>query len=137
MPKGKVRHSNRVRRKLKKLPKHIQYAGLFHDYLERGGDLTKIKKTLPKKSIRLVKLLTADDEDSPLKHMKAIISAQDDEELINFLILIKLADRVDNFNKRVNKDNLSDKYKKKTEALVSYLVDRYSGDSSLLREILK
>lgn len=138
MPKRKVNHSKRVAKKMQNMPKDVQYAALFHDYLERGGDLTKIKEILPKKAISLIQLLTNDEESSPLKHMRNVLeSGVVDERLANLLILIKIADRKDNYNKRIRNGSLTKKYKKKTSKLLEYLTKKYTGPRQLLKDALK
>lgn len=136
MSKRKVKHSLRVFDKFKKYPKYVRYGALFHDYLERGGDIKVLESILDPKSIALVKMLTLGSEDDLIPHMDSVLCKTDDEELKNFLILIKLVDRKDNYTKRVRTNTLTKKYKKKTKDLVRFLTSRYTGDLKLIKNIL-
>ena len=137
MPVRKIKHSKRVMDRLINLPDDAKYAALFHDYLERGGDVSVLKNILPERSIELVRLLTIDNNDSPLKHVRNVLSSGLDENLANFLILIKIADRKDNYNKRIKSKCLSKKYKRKTKELLEFLIATYSGPKGLLKDALK
>lgn len=136
LPKGKVKHSKRVADRLKKLPKEVQYAALFHDYIERGGDPVMLQQILPDSSYQLVKLMTSESGESPIKTIQKRLSEIKNEDLKNFLILIKMADRKDNYEKRKRKNILTDKYIKKTKKLVSFLLQSYTGDFNLILDIL-
>jgi|TARA_R110000787_G_scaffold336_8_gene1209 hypothetical protein len=137
MPKSKIKHSNRVFNKLDGLPSDVKYAALFHDYLESGGSLSKIEKVLPPKTIDLIKLLTITDDTSVIEHIKKTLKSGDiTTQLSNFLILIKIADRKDNYNKRVSKGKLTKKYKKKSKTLLAYLIKQYNGPRQLLKDAL-
>lgn len=135
MPPRKVRHSLRVANMVSHLPKKVRYAAAFHDYLERGGDISALKGKLHKDTINLVKLLTSDDNDDPLTHIKKAIKGVN-PDLKNFLILIKMADRKDNFEKRKRQNKLTKKYKDKTLKLISFLLQNYSGDPKLMDKLL-
>lgn len=129
MPKGKIKHAKQVVKYLDFAPKYVKIAALFHDYLERGGDKKWLKANISKRSYKLVEMLTHDND--PLTHIKTVIDSIDNEKEKNFLILIKLADRKDNYKKRVRNKSLTPKYKRKTKELISYLKSQYSGDIDL------
>lgn len=128
LPKSKLKHSKRVANKLWHMPKVVKDAALFHDYLERGGTVESISPLLHKDSIKLIKLLTNENGLSPIKHIKNILSDVNDDTLKEFLILIKIADRKDNYTKRIKNKTITKKYKKKTKELLSFLLSQYKGD---------
>lgn len=131
--KSKFRHSVRVSNRLDFAPKYVKIAALFHDYLERGGDLGWLKRNVSKKTVKLVQALTAKGD--PLSHMIHVIDSMEPGDERNFLILIKLSDRVDNFKKRLALNDLTEKYKNKTRTLIKFLELSYTGDRDLYDEL--
>ncbi len=136
MPRRKVRHSNRVAQRLKNAPTEIQYAALFHDYKERGGNLDHLKEILSPTTIHLIELMSVDNG-SIVGHMEETLNTITDSNLKNFLILIKLADRRDNFIKKGKTGKLTDKYRKRTKNLIRVLLHHYTGSKKLLNDALK
>lgn len=150
MPRSKRRHSKRVAHSLKKAGagKTAIYAGLLHDYLERGGDVYSLhdhidQLGLPIKIISLVNALSDDEKQSednsnqPLAHMQSILRNIADEDLKNMIILIKLSDRLDNLNKRARKGKLGKKYTIKSIELVDWLKRQYTGKNKPLRKLIE
>jgi 16S rRNA C1402 (ribose-2'-O) methylase RsmI len=137
LPKGKVNHSKRVAKKLTHLPATVQDAALFHDYLERGGSIDDIIDKLHPESVELINLLTNETGESVIKHVKNTLNAVENEELRNFLILIKIADRKDNYTKRLRRDTLTKKYKIKTKKLLKYLIASYTGNKKHLKKVIQ
>lgn len=149
MPRSKRKHSKRVAHSLKKAGANETaiYAGLLHDYLERGGDVYSLhdhidELGLPIKIISLVNVLSDDEKQSednsnqPLAHMQSILRDIADEDLKNMIILIKLSDRLDNLNKRVKKGKLGKKYIIKSIELVDWLKGQYTGKNKPLKKLI-
>lgn len=148
MPPAKRKHSERVAKNLKKIgvKKTGVYAALLHDYLERGGTIKKLNKHitklgLPNEILQIVISLSQDEEldgvnNAPLHHMQSIMNNIADEDLKNMIILCKMSDRLDNLNKRAKTGKVSKNYRAKSVELIDYLVDNYTGDEKLLKNIL-
>lgn len=132
----KLKHSIRVADKVSHLPPEVQDAALFHDFVEGGGSIYDIAYKLSPESIQLINLLTNENDESVLTHVKHTLSTITDENLKNFLILIKIADRKDNYNKRIKRNKLTKKYKEKTKKLLKFLIRAYTGDKKHLKKIL-
>lgn len=140
MPNRKIRHSERVGKRLHKadVGKAGVYAGLLHDYLERGGDLDTLTRHveelgLPPKIVQIVKYLSADKADSkPIQHMQEVLPQIEDDDLRNIVILCKLSDRIDNL-----KRNQSGKYRRKSMELADYLISMYNGDQKPLKSLAR
>ena len=137
MPRRKVKHSVRVAKRLKNTPTEVQYAALFHDYKERGGDIEILKSVLDPSTIHLIELMSVKGKQSITEYMEQTLNSITDSNLKNFLILIKLADRKDNFNKREKTRKLTPKYRKKTRELIRVLIHNYTGDKHLLNDALQ
>jgi hypothetical protein len=137
LPNRKVKHSVRVANKVSHLPPTVQDAALFHDYIERGGSIDDIKYELQPESIELINLLTNETGESVYTHVKKTLESIEDDQLRNFLILIKIADRRDNYTKRLRKRTLTKKYKTKTKKLLKYLISKYTGSKSHLKKVIR
>jgi hypothetical protein len=143
MSKGKRKHSLGVGKTISGmgLPPHTQNAAYFHDYIERGGDIQELigRLQISPQSLKIIQILTA--EGDPLQHMMQVLSdPMIDEHTKNMAILIKIADRVDNLNRRLETNNLSPKYLKKSEKLFKNLFQLCSGPPhyiAMLRKRLK
>tara|TARA_R110000868_G_scaffold118613_5_gene314552 strand:- start:866 stop:1432 length:567 start_codon:yes stop_codon:yes gene_type:complete len=150
MPKAKIKHSKRVAKELNKAKagKIGVYAGLLHDYLERGGDLYTLSQhidelKLPPQIIQAVHALSADEENvktqpnQPLSHIQAVLQGIDDDGLRNIVILAKLSDRLDNLKKRGKRGKIGVKYRAKSLDLINWLSHNYTGKSKPLHIMLK
>lgn len=150
LPKGKQKHSKRVAKSLNKakVNKIGVYAGLLHDYLERGGDLYTLTQHidelgLPPQIVAVVRSLSQDenaeegtDINQPLSHLQAVLQQIGDEEIKNIIILAKLSDRLDNLHKRLRRGKLGKKYVAKSKDLIQWLSDQYTGKPKSFRKIL-
>lgn len=153
MPRGKVQHSVRVGDNLVRAgikTRDVVDAGLFHDFLERGGDIRTAARTLgfSDATIRLINLLSNDEKyenpylgNGPLLHIQHVLSDPSiDPNTKNYVILIKIADRIDNLNRRLDMGNLSRSYMRKSKELLTWLFQQYHGDPAeamALRKRLK
>jgi (p)ppGpp synthase/HD superfamily hydrolase len=147
MPKHKQKHSKRVGRSLEKAGagKVATYAGLLHDYLERGGDIEALSDHigelgLPQKIVMAVQALSQDENDissanQPLAHLKQVLRGVQNEDLRNIIILAKLADRIDNLRRRL--PNISKRYRQKSNELISYLTKMYTGKNKPFRKLIR
>lgn len=149
LPKKKQKHSIRVAKHLHEIGADDAsvYAGLTHDYLERGGDAKTLakhvdKKDLPDEVVPVVHGLSQDEaidaDNEPLEHIKQTLAATDDEEQRNIIIITKIADRIDNLRKRLKRDGkIGSKYLNKSLELVEFLAQSYSGRTKLMRRLLR
>lgn len=139
MPKSKQKHSLRVAKNIASVEQDVDVilAALFHDYIERGGKIEKLPVSNLTKDI--IFFLTSFDEEYegeknvPLAHIKEVLKKIKNQRLKNKLILIKLADRIDNLKKR--KGNINKSYRKKSEELIKYLLKKYEGDNSSVNKL--
>lgn len=144
LPKKKIKHSVNVAKELKNHNKIAIYAALGHDYLERGGDIADLvdhlaDHNIPDKVLHIIKVLSQDeddDADDPLEHMQDQLPQIHDEEIRNNVILIKMADRLDNLRKRYKKNELNKKYVKKSRKLIHYLMSTYNGTDSIYNKLV-
>lgn len=152
MPNSKRKHSERVTKGVHSLFVPSRKSGtqlnqeqwttvmaaFFHDYLERGGDHSVLAKlNLPPKTIQAVNALTSEkDSEDPLQHLKAVLPTLD-EELRNIVILVKLSDRIDNLTKRYNSSGISKNYLAKSNDLIKWLFQQYSGNPQYLMILRK
>jgi (p)ppGpp synthase/HD superfamily hydrolase len=135
MPKGKLKHSIRVSDRLVDLDvdKDVILGALFHDYIERGGDVDDLSISEDTKDI--VRFLSSFDDtfassdNEPLEHLIHVFGRIDNQELKNQLVMIKLSDRVDNLNRRGK--SVSKGYLKKSIALLKFLMSNYTGSVDL------
>jgi len=148
LPKRKKKHSERVGKTLKDVGagKIATYAGLLHDYLERGGSLEDLSDHieelgLPRQIVQAVQSLSQDENygtsNQPLTHLKRVLKTIDDEDLRNIVIVAKLADRIDNFRRRRNRDELTKLYRKNTDRLIEYLINQYTGKGKPVRKLMR
>ena len=152
MPKRKQKHSRRVGKQLHRLGlgKQGTYAGLLHDYLERGGDLETLKQHLgslhlPPQVINIIQALTGADKDIPdpdespenpsLDHLMHNLPNLD-QETKNMAILVKLSDRLDNLKKRMRiRGKIANNYKRKSLDIVNFLESHYTGVPKYFRKL--
>lgn len=149
LPKKKQKHSIRVAKHLHSIGADDAsvYAGLTHDYLERGGDAKTLakhvdKKDLPDEVVPVVHGLSQDEEidadNEPLEHIRQTLATTDDEEQRNIIIITKIADRIDNLRKRLRKDGkIGRKYMSKSLELAEFLVKSFTGRPKLMRRLLR
>ena len=147
LPKKKQEHSIRVAKHLHEIGADDAsiYAGLTHDYLERGGTPKYLakqvkKKDLPDEVIPVVHGMSQEEEidaeNEPLEHIKQTLATADDEHK-NIIVVTKIADRIDNLRKRMAEDGkIGKKYLKKSVDLVQYLVSQYTGRNKLMKRLL-
>lgn len=149
MPKSKIKHSKRVAKTLNKagVNKIGVYAGLLHDYLERGGNIYTLSDHinelgLPPAIVKITTALSSDEKNAennanePLVHLQNVLKHIEDEELKNVIILIKLSDRLDNLTKRTKRGSISLKYRLKSLELVDWLRYNYTGDDKPLNQLM-
>lgn len=129
----KLRHSLRVSQNVLNYTDELDVilGALFHDYIERGGDIEDLPIDDDTKDI--VEFLTAFDENMDnsesnqvLAHLKSVFENIKNQELKNKLIFIKISDRLDNIKKRG--DKVSRNYIKKSIELLNFLYDNYVGE---------
>lgn len=137
----KLRHSIRVSQNVLEYSNELDVilGALFHDYIERGGNIEDLP--IDDESKDIVEFLTALDEDvdksegnSVLTHLKSVFSNISDQELKNKLVYIKISDRLDNLRKRGK--NVSKNYLKKSIELMNFLWDNYVGSSIDFEKII-
>jgi len=131
MGKEKRKHSLEVGKEISKLglSADAQNAAYFHDYIERGGDVRRLigKLQLSPLSIKIIEMLTGTGD--PLKHMmKVLYDPNIDDETKNLAILVKIADRINNIDRRTDEGRLTKEYLEKSKALLEELFRWYGGD---------
>jgi (p)ppGpp synthase/HD superfamily hydrolase len=150
MSKSKIKHSKRVAKSLSKAGagKISVYAGLLHDYLERGGDVYALSQHideigLPREIVDVVRALSNDEKDvnidsynKPLEHLKSVLNSVEDEELRNIIILAKLSDRLDNLIKRSKRGKIGRRYRDRSFELIEWLQDNYTGKKKPIKRLL-
>lgn len=139
MPLQKVKHSKRVANLIKLLTtsQDVHNAALYHDFLERGGNIDVLKNKISLYSIKLVEFLTYYDNDIKLSKNKSLDILKDrfkdiDTKTKNDIIEIKICDRIDNLIRKKELNKLTDKYLIKSEELINFLISSYDGGKSLL-----
>lgn len=143
MPKFKRKHSKRVANSLAKagLPGEVVDAGMFHDYIERGGNHDDLRDLeVNDHSMQLIGHMTnpnKDGDDDPLTHLREVIPTIADERLKNHLCLLKSYDRVDNILRRLRKKKLTKSYLKASVKLFTYLASEYTGSPGQMNSIMK
>lgn len=151
MPKKKIKHSTNVGKTLHKsnVGKIGIYAGLLHDYLERGGSIETLTNHindlgLPESIINIVQSLSSDEknitndnsqQNEPLNHLKSVISNIADQDIINIIVLVKLSDRIDNLTKRKSEGKIGNNYLRKSIELYNYLKSVYSGENKPFKKL--
>lgn len=109
---------------------HVIASALLHDTKERlPNAFKKASRSLPPDVVQRVEALSEQDEDeleeeenAPLAHLAEVLPHLE-PELRNQVVLIKLADRLDNLQKRVQEGKISKSYRKKSKALLTYLIN--------------
>lgn len=148
MPPKKVEHSLRVGSTVAKsgLGSEEVEAAILHDYIERGGDLTKLADLgVSEKALKLMKMLSIqektpgmDDTAEVQHHIELMLSDPHiDQHSKDVAIIIKCADRIDNLAKRIKANKLEPHYLAASRKLFTTLLKSYHGDRSLLKHILK
>ena len=144
MPIDKVKHSKRVSNLVKILTKSddVVNAALYHDFLERGGTIDKLKTIISSYSVKLVEFLTNYDNDAKLSKNKSLDSLKEifkniDNKTKNDIIEIKICDRIDNLLRKKNLDKLTDKYLIKSQELFNFLISSYDGRKSILIDLIQ
>jgi hypothetical protein len=134
LPNKKLKHSKRVAEltKLLKDDTDIYSAAVYHDFLERGGEVIDMKEILTPYALELVYLLTNQDEEDTLYKLKSVLSGKS-KSTINDILIIKLCDRTDNLKKRVQKNILSKNYINKSTELIQWIWDNYTGDKEKMK----
>jgi (p)ppGpp synthase/HD superfamily hydrolase len=138
MPKQKVNHSLRVGATMVKAgaPHSAIKAALFHDYLERGGSPEKMHKVIHSdhETKAMIHALSSSGKDAarhsnePLEHLKHTLSQPMHPDTKNHIILIKLADRLDNLKKRAKAGGVGENYRQKSKDLIRHLTHHYTGN---------
>lgn len=146
MPRGKLKHSKRTLQIVKNANKtrDAWMAAAFHDYLERGGDIETAKSefSLSDRATNIIRHLSDTEgneeeiNNAPLSHMKSILSnpsIPDGEKEI--VILIKIADRLDNLYRRIRSGGVGKNYAAKSQELLQFLFvfyyQNYGKDKSI------
>jgi ArsR family metal-binding transcriptional regulator len=77
------------------------------------------------KVVRVVSALSM-KSGSVLDHLKEVIPSLSEEEA-NSVMIIKMSDRIDNLETRIQNNRLNDKYREKSMNLLRYIKDNYTG----------
>lgn len=139
MPVQKVKHSKRVANLVKMLSKSqdVYNAALYHDFLERGGSIDKLKTIITSYSLKLVEFLTYYDNDVKISKNKSLDILKErfrniDTKTKNDIIEIKICDRIDNILRKKQSNKLGDKYLIKSQELFEFLTSSYDGKKDKL-----
>lgn len=146
MPKKKVQHSLRVGATAAKagLPHEGVEAAVLHDYIERGGDLSKLARLrLDPKTLRVIQMLSltektpgADDTSEVQRHIEEMLHDPNlDQHDKNIAIIVKCADRIDNLKKRLREKKLTLQYRAASWKLFNTLIGAYKGDPSVITHV--
>ncbi len=135
---NKLKHSKRVGEltKLIKDDKDVYSAAVYHDFLERGGEMKDMSNILTPYALDLVKLLTNEDNDDTLIKLKNSLSNKP-QTIINDILIIKLCDRCDNLKKRVFKNIITKAYINKSAELIQWIWDSYKGDKIIIKKFIE
>lgn len=153
MSAQKRKHSKRVGKMLHQagVGKVGTYAGLLHDYIERGGDIRQLishagQYGLPARVIEIVRALSVDEKNAdtivpntqnqPLVHLQNVLPELD-YRMRNIVILAKMADRIDNLAKRAKRGHISGSYRIKSNELLAYLRSQYNGKPKPFRKLMR
>jgi len=138
LPKMKFKHSKRIAElsKLIKDDENIYSASLYHDFIERGGNIDDLKKILNSYSIELVKCLTNEDDSDTLEKLKKFLKNKP-QNFIDDVLIIKLCDRTDNLKKRVFQNTLTKPYRKKSVELIQWILDNFKGDKQKMKQFIE
>ena len=136
MPVGKQRHSMRVSSNLVDLgvvDRDVVLGALFHDYIERGGDIDSLDiSTTSKDMIKFLSVFdnqTSDTDNAPLEHLVSVFGNISNESLKNQLVMIKVSDRIDNLKRR--EKSVSKRYLNKSIDMIKFLMGNYTGSVDL------
>jgi len=139
MPVEKVKHSKRVANLVRLISKSqdVYNAALYHDFLERGGNIYKLKNIITPYSIQLVEFLSYNDNDNKISKNKTLDTLKDrfkkiDINTKNDIIEIKICDRIDNLLRKKYLNKLNDKYLLKSQELFDFLISSYDGNKKKL-----
>jgi predicted HD phosphohydrolase len=146
MPQSKIDHSLRVGKTVSKsgLDDDAVHAAILHDYIERGGDVFKLKDLgISDQAMRVIQMLSVDEKNSGVEdnmqvydHMQQVLDDLSiDLHSKNIAIIIKASDRMDNLQKRIKAHKLSSSYYLASKRLFSLLFSRYTGEKSILNHI--
>jgi (p)ppGpp synthase/HD superfamily hydrolase len=148
MPAKKVQHSLRVGATVAKSglgPDEVE-AAILHDYIERGGDLSKLAEiNVSPRAIRIITMLSIqekkpgmDDTQEVQHHIEEMLDDPNiDPHDKNVAIIVKCADRIDNLRKRIREKRLEPAYAAASEMLFKTLLGAYTGDPSLTAHVRK
>ena len=138
LPTKKLKHSKRVAEltKLIKDNKDIYSASVYHDFLERGGEVKDMSKILSPYALLLVKDLTNENDEDTYQKLKKSISGKT-KGFVDDLLTIKLCDRTDNLKKRVFKNSLNKNYLNKSIELIQFIYDNYNGNKQVLLNFME
>ncbi|OGL63257.1 hypothetical protein A3E97_03895 [Candidatus Uhrbacteria bacterium RIFCSPHIGHO2_12_FULL_47_12] len=136
-PEKRVHARNVSLRVARMLPEHQVILGaLLHDTQEQiPKEYLALKKELPQTVADLVDALSEDashvegEENAPFAHLKAVLPTLS-SEFRNRVILIKLADRLDNLQKRRQDGKIPKGYRKKSKELIAYLESEFRPNES-------
>ena len=130
---NKVKHSKRVARETQHITHSIEVykSALYHDYLEKNGNINTLKSVTSEYSYSLILALSHNKRDDVLESIKGNLIGHN-KQFINDVVVIKLCDRRDNLGKKFKAKTLSKDYIKKSIKLIQYLYDKYNGDKTLL-----
>jgi hypothetical protein len=151
MPPAKQKHSLRVAKTLNSVGagKVGIYAGAYHDYIERGGNVEDLtahldELGLSKEILTVVQSLSSDEKhaegkgNQPLEHIKQVLNAIQDQKTRDTIILVKIADRLDNLKKRIKTDGrIGRGYLNKSKQLLDYLQAMYTGKPKPFQKLLR
>ncbi len=137
LSKSKLKHSKRVANNTTKMvhSEDVYNAGLYHDFLEKGGDVIVLKNIVNEYTYDLIIALSHDEDGSVLKTIKKNLLGKD-IQFINDIVVIKLCDRADNLKRRLKENNLSKDYVKKSVKLIQHLYDIYQGDKTTITKFI-
>lgn len=132
----KISHTANVESMLRNITadQDIITAGLYHDHLEEGFPKKELKKKVSGKCYAIIKAVTRKNSDDVLQHLKKKIQklkARNQQDIIDGVVMVKIADRADNLKRRLVAGDLTDKYIQKSKALIDYLLLCYKGKDNI------
>lgn len=140
LPSKKYKHSKRVAELTKQIKNadsdDIYASAVYHDFLERGGDIKEMEMILTPYALELVKILTNETDEDTLIKLKSLLSGKS-QSMIDDILIIKLCDRTDNLTKRIFNNELNKKYYKKTVELLQWIWDNYKGDKKIMEDFIE
>ena len=144
MPVEKVKHSKRVANLVKLLSTSpdVYNAALYHDFLERGGSIERLRNKISVYSLKLVEFLTYYDNDIKISKNKSLDILKErfrniDLKSKNHIIEIKICDRIDNLLRKKQENKLSEKYLLKSQELFDFLISSYDGKKDILLKFVQ